>query len=215
MNRFPILPVVALAVAGVALPASAPVHASSSIQRCVTAEGSQIYTDAPCGRHGADASPLPSALLAWIARDEATERRRNPLVGTVDASRPPGAHVRPAGRRSPASGCARSPGQLIADLRGALALGDVNRIAESYQWTGMSAESGRRVMDRLQRLATSNVMDARYFGSRVAGLGGGASLVAKAGGGNGFLQLVLGDGKARSVVDFDVHRYAGCYFVSF
>jgi hypothetical protein len=29
------------------------------------------------------------------------------------------------------------------------------------------------------------------------------------------LQLVLGgDGRA-SVIDFDVHRYAGCYFVSF
>jgi len=29
------------------------------------------------------------------------------------------------------------------------------------------------------------------------------------------LQLVIGEDGARSVVDFDVHRYAGCYFVSF
>jgi hypothetical protein len=26
---------------------------------------------------------------------------------------------------------------------------------------------------------------------------------------------VIGEDDVRSVVDFDVHRYAGCYFVSF
>jgi hypothetical protein len=29
------------------------------------------------------------------------------------------------------------------------------------------------------------------------------------------LQLVLGDDGNRSVVDFDVRKYAGCYFVTF
>ena len=56
----------------------------------------------------------------------------------------------PVSRRGPGSGCARTPTQLAMDLRGALALGDVNRIAESYHWVGMSNKQGQRIMDRLR-----------------------------------------------------------------
>src|SRR5690606_20677444 len=210
----------ALAILGAALPVSAPANASSSIQRCVAPDGSDVYTDKACSSLGASASPLSSDLLARIARDEAMQRRLDPRAGTVDASRPLDAGEAPIGRRSPESGCAKSPGQLARDLRGALALGDVNRVAASYHWAGMSAKTGKRVMDRLQDLAEKEVVDSRYYGGGFAGIGDGATLLASAdgsqgAGGTGFLQLVLGADQSRSVVDFDVHRYAGCYFVSF
>lgn len=207
----------ALALLCTAVPVSAPASASTSLQRCVTPDGAEVYTDQPCGRLDASASPLPAGLLARIARDEAMERRRDPLAGTVDAAQP--LHAMRIGRRSPASGCAKSANQLAVDLRGALALGDVNRVAESYHWAGMSAKSGRRVMDRLQDLTAKKVMDSAYYGGGFAGLSDGATLLASVDGGQagdtGILQLMLGGDQVRSVVDFDVHRYAGCYFVSF
>ena len=218
MNTF--LPcTLAVAILAAALPVSAPANASSSIQRCVAPDGTDVYTDKGCARLGATASPLPAELLARIARDEAMEQRNDPLAGTIDASMPLDAGTMSIGRRSPASGCAKSAGQLASDLQGALALGDVNRIAESYHWAGMSAEAGRPIMDRLQDLSTKTVIDVRSFGGGLSGLANGATLLAGADRGHagpaGIVQLVLGDDSARSVVDFDMHRYAGCYFVSF
>jgi len=208
----------ALALLGATLPASAPANASGAIQRCIAPGGADVYTDKPCARLGASASPLPAELLERIARDEALERRRDPLAGTVDAAQPLDAGATPATRRPAASGCARNPAQLALDLRGALALGDVNRLAESYHWAGMSAEAGKPVMDRLQDLSTKALIDVRSFGGGFAGLSNGNTLLASADGhaaATGIVQLVLGDDGARSVVDLDMHRYAGCYFVSF
>lgn len=211
----------AVAVAAVALPASAPVHASSNIQiqRCIAVDGAEVYTDQACSRLGADALPLPSELMARITEDRAAERRRDPLRGTVDAARPLDIGMMPVGRRSPESGCARSATQLAADLRGALALGDVNRVAESYHWAGMSVQAGRPVMDRLQDLSTKEVLEGRYYGGR-RGFSGDAASTASAddgpdAGSTGFLELVVGGGEAQSVIDFEVYRYRGCYFVSF
>lgn len=210
----------AIAIFGAALPVSAPANASSSVQRCVAPDGADVYTDKACARLGATASPLPAELLARIARDEAMEQRRDPLAGTVDASRPLDAGAIPVGRRSPETGCAKNARQLASDLHGALALGDVNRVAESYHWAGMSAEAGRPIMDRLQKLSTKTVIDVRSFGGGLSGLANGATLLASAdresaAAPTGIVQLVLGDDGARSVVDLDMHRYAGCYFVSF
>jgi hypothetical protein len=108
------------------------------------------------------------------------------------------------------------------DLRGSLALGDVNRIAESYHWVGMSSKAGERTLDRLQHLVGRQVVDSQYYDARIgfADASGfaDAATYADASGGNGdagMLQLVLGDDGTRSLVDFDVHKYAGCYFVSF
>ena len=106
------------------------------------------------------------------------------------------------------------------DLRGSLALGDVNRVAESYHWVGMSSRQGERTLDRLQALVGKPVLDSHYFDARI-GAGsdaGGVELASHdgaVGGDAGMLQLVLGGDDARSAIDFDVHRYAGCYFVTF
>ena len=106
------------------------------------------------------------------------------------------------------------------DLRGSLTLGDVNRVAESYDWRGMSGRQANRTMDRLQHLIGKPVVDSHYFDAQI-GLGGDAdagTLLASnsnIGGDAGVLQLILGADATRSAIDFDVHRAMGCYFVTF
>jgi hypothetical protein len=230
MNK-PLAAVATMALlSAMAMPLPAPVEAANGIQRCESPDGTLVYTDKGCDAFGAKATPMSGELLTRIANEEAASARATSmggtLPGTVDASLPldgaatPGT---PIGRRSQASGCARTPTQLQMDLRGSLALGDVNRLAESYHWVGMSSKAGERTLDRLQHLVGRQVVDSQYYDARIgfadaSGFADAATLLADASGGNGdagMLQLVLGDDGNRSAVDFDVHRYAGCYFVSF
>lgn len=217
------------------IPVSAPVEATSAIQRCQSSDGSLVYTDKACAIFGAKAAPIPGQLLTRIARDE----RMHPSTSTdtqyADATTPLDASSSsPVSRRSPTSGCARTPTQLAMDLRGSLALGDVNRVAESYYWVGMSNKQGQKTLDRLQHLLGKSVVDSHYYDAQIMPSqimaspimaspttdGEGASWMAAAdtprGGGNaGILQLALQDDAQTSVMDLDVQRYAGCYFVSF
>ncbi len=231
-----------LASAGITLvlalaPAATPVEASTAIQRCQSADGTLVYTDKACAAFGARATPMSGELLTRIASEESRfADPQTPDDGSLypDASAPLAdalpnvSKSSPSARRWPAGGCARTPTQLQMDLRGSLALGDVNRLAESYHWVGMSSRQGERVLDRLQHLIGRQVVDSHYFDAQISDATPGGSmypdagsLVATAydgggvGGDAGVLQVVLGDDSARSVVDFDVHKYAGCYFVKF
>jgi hypothetical protein len=193
-------------------PVAAPLHATSEILRCESSDGTLVYTDKACSAFGAKAAPMPGTLLTRIYHDEAR------FGGDVDVSMQAPA---PVGRRDPSKGCARTPTQLAMDLRGSLALGDVNRVAESYHWVGMSSRQGERTLDRLQALVGKPVLDSHYFDAQIAmtGESEGAQLAASGDGGiggdAGMLQLVLADDDDRSAIDFDVHKYAGCYFVTF
>ncbi len=195
-----------------AVPTVAPLHAASAILRCQSQDGTLVYTDKACGAFGAKSAPMPGALLSRIYHDEAR------FDADSDADAP--AVLPPVERRSASRGCARTPTQLAMDLRGSLALGDVNRVAESYHWVGMSSRQGERTLDRLQRLIGKPVLDSHYFDAQIGAAVDGSTLLASndnsIGGDAGMLQLVLGGGDtARSAIDFDVHRYAGCYFVTF
>jgi hypothetical protein len=192
-------------------PATMPASATTAIQRCTFADGSVVYTDTACGSLGATRVALPGPLLTRIAREEA----RFADDGDADAV-PPGA-LPPVPRRSAASGCARSPTQLAMDLRGALALGDVNRVAESYDWIGMSSRQGERTLDRLQQLIGKPVVDSHYFDAQIGPADAGEQVASTStvGGDAGVLQLVLGSGGSQSAIDFDVHKAMGCYFVRF
>jgi hypothetical protein len=189
-----------------------PLNATSAILRCRSADGTLVYTDKACNAFGAKAAPMPGKLLTRIYHDEA---RFGDDEIAMSAPQVP----TPATRRDPSKGCARTPTQLAMDLRGSLALGDVNRVAESYHWVGMSSRQGERTLDRLQRLVGKPVLDSQYFDAQIGMADAGTQLAnagdSAVGGDAGMLQLVLADDDDRSAIDFDVHRYAGCYFVSF
>lgn len=212
-NSLPVPVMLALLLS--AAPAVAPVQATTAIQRCASADGTMVYTDQACSSLGASNVAIPGALLSRIAHEEARFANTAGDDAIIPATAPSS-----LGRRSPASGCARTPTQLALDLRGALVLGDVNRVAESYDWRGMSSKQGMQTMDRLQRLIGKPVLDSHYFGAQIAMAGDAAagSLLASSsgiGGDAGVVQLVLGANASRSAIDFDVHKTMGCYFVRF
>ncbi|CAN5624236.1 hypothetical protein BH23PSE2_BH23PSE2_10060 [soil metagenome] len=199
-----------------ALPAPQPAQASTALQRCTTADGGEIFTDRACGALGARNAPIPAAMMTRLAR---TFDKGGDAETGHDVTH---AAIAPAvSRRAAASGCARTPQQLEMDLRGSLALGDVNRIAESYHWTGLSHKEGQRILSRLESLADQPVRKVHYFDAQIIDAAFGGALYADASGprapvtGNaGTLQLQLGTSSI-SAVDLSVERYAGCYFVRF
>jgi hypothetical protein len=200
-----------------ALPAPQSVQASTALQRCTTAEGGEIFTDKACGALGAKAAPIPAAMMTRLARTMTSNDASGEFADAAAAI----TTAPPPSRRSPASGCARTTRQLEADLRGSLALGDVNRIAESYHWAGMTHADGQRIMSRLETLAGQPVRDVHYFDAQIVDAAYGSNLYADASGAGrpltgraGNLQLQLGASSV-SVVDLAVERYAGCYFVRF
>lgn len=214
------LPLASFAVtalaAAFAMPYAPRVEAGTGIQRCQADDGAVVYTDRACGALGAQRTVIAGELLGRIARDErsngvdaATAEIGTSMHASATASMPP------AGRRSLGAGCAKSPTQLSMDLQGALALGDINRIAESYHWAGMSHDAGQRVMARLDAMPKQGLSHVQYFDATI---GGGAMEFAdasqsldEASSAGGVLQLSFGD----RVVDFDVERFQGCYFVRF
>lgn len=234
MNRIAVLSTT-LAVALGAMPAPMPAEAADDgvILRCVSPDGTIGYTDRSCAVFGAQSVPMDPELAARIAADRAYAADFTGADADADDGFDAGSamFVQPVpGRRSPASGCARNPAQLANDLEASVALGDVNRIAESYHFAGMSTAAGERVLDRLQRYAGRVVMESRYFGGvrSAPGFAAPADAAPDAAapdatawttyaGGPAMVRLVLAgdDGTAASSLDFDVERYAGCYFVRF
>ena len=181
------------------------------IVHCMTHDGGSLYTDGTCAAAGARPAPMSGALVTRLV-DEAHVARDQGLDVALPFGMDPGAPTPTAPPRRPAAaGCARSPQQLAVDLRSALALGDVNRVAESYHWTGMHSREGQRTLTRLAHLLGRPAVDTQYYAAQIASLSDDDAR----GGDGGILQLVLAGRDAPSVVEFDVHRYAGCYFVRF
>lgn len=189
-------------------------NAEGYVAQCRTNDGSSVYTDKPCRAIGAVAVPMRGELATRIIRERVHEAKVSGVeVGFIPTSLSTRAAARHAiGRRSVAGGCARTPTQLEMDLRGAFALGDVNRIAESFHWVGMSQQSANATMHRLERLSRRDIVDAHYYDAQLhfasadeTGFGGGA----------GVMQVTLNGAEGPAIQDFDVERYNGCYFVRF
>lgn len=213
-RRVPNLPAI---LAFTALAAATVFHsidalAATGMQRCMAADGIPVYTDKACAALGARRVPIPGELLARIAREEAAfdAAAESGFDGTMRRT------STAVARRTPASGCARSPTQLSMDLQGAWALGDVNRVAESYHWVGLGHHQAHRVMQRLDRLSAKPLVQAEYFNAQIGSgpmqLAGSSHDGARLA---GIMQLMFGEGSARGVQDFDVRRYGGCYFIEF
>jgi len=198
-----------LTLLAASLPLTTPAQAGAGIQRCEAPDGTFVYTDKACAALGATARPLPSEVLNRIAREEANSPPSPEYAGATSPT-----VVAPIARRSAAAGCARSPTQLSMDLRGSLALGDVNRLAESYHWVGMTQSQSKPIMQKLERLASQPLEGMQFFDAQI---GPGGVQLASAGSSNaaaGVMQLRFG-GELRQVLDFEVARYSGCYFIRF
>ena len=226
MNKSAIALAVAVAAAAAVVPGSpvtAQAHAAG-IQRCLAPDGTTLYTDRPCAAHQAAPMPMPGELSARLvdARQAESAAGGSAVPGYADASMPlyPGEQQprQAVARRAPSAGCAASPTQLAMDLQGAFALGDVNRIAESYHWVGMDQRGAMHVMERLEQLGRSSLVDARYFDATLmsSGIGTWADAGATvADAGAGVMPQTLGGEGGAAVLDMEVARYEGCYFVHF
>lgn len=103
--------------------------AANPVQRCVAADGRTIYTDRPCTSLGA-------------------------------TSRLPGRHAGTAGgARLHRIGCARTVAALSGEVAMAVRSRDVNRLASVYDWAGVSNASARRILDRLEAVASRPLVD--------------------------------------------------------
>lgn len=197
-----------------ALPASPDAQAAfGGIQRCRAPDGTAVYTDKPCMAFNAKPEALPSELGLRLA----SEATREPSA-YADAARTDEIAMSPApGRRSLQSGCAKSPTQLAMDLQGSIALHDVNRLAESWHWVGITQKQSVPVMKRLESMARARAAETRYhdaqigFGLQLASNGDGYPDDGRA----GILQMHLVGGDGAQALELNVERYAGCYFVRF
>ncbi|TDK27354.1 hypothetical protein E2F46_03955 [Luteimonas aestuarii] len=192
----------------IALLSAAPraANASTGVARCAMPDGTHAYSDTSCSSLGGHHAPLPADVLNRIQRErraEAQLRGEAPFESGFVARQPRDAA--PA-RRPLSQGCATTPRQLALDLHASMALGDANRIAESFDWAGMSHAQAMQMMARIERLGGLAVVDAEYFGASF----GMAAMADEAG---GTLQVILQDAHAQTVADFDVRRSTGCYFL--
>ena len=190
--------------------------AGELVQQCRASDGSSLYTDKPCRAIGAQSVPMRGELATRLVQEQVREARLTGVeVAVIPTSLATMTSAREAiGRRAIAGGCARTPTQLAMDLRGAFALGDVNRIAESYHWVGMSQRTANATMKRLEYLSHKGILDAHYYDAQIGG-GLYADAGDSVGGSSGVMQLRFGGEAGGAIQDFDVERYAGCYFVRF
>ena len=195
-------------------------QATTGVLRCQMPDGTSVYTNKACNSWGAKSLPLPADVLGRIATDQRRELKLAALQSGLDADAlsNPLADTSPVAppRRPPARGCATTPEQLAMDLQGSVALGDVNRVAESFDWAGMGNEQAQRIMARLQQVAHRPVRGTEYFD---ASLGEGVPF-ADAGseatdGAAGLLQVTFDAGNGDAIVDLDVRRDKGCYFLRY
>lgn len=197
---------------GLTLPMAPHAEASfGNIQRCRAADGTAVYTDKPCAAFNATPEAMPSELGLRLA-SEAMREPRDVDAAASDIVASAGAV---SSRRSLLDGCARTPTQLAMDIEGSIALGDVNRLAESWQWAGMSHRQAMPLMARLERLTRGRAASAQFvdaqmgFGLQVASAAGGAD------GRAGLMEVQLAGEDGMQSVQLNVERYAGCYFVRF
>lgn len=183
------------------------VRTQTGIQRCEGADGAVIYTDKVCTTFGAKAVPMTGELLIRVDTNGGSAL---PVAGYRDASEPlPSPRAR--ARASFSGGCARTPQQLSMDLQAAFAIGDVNRVAESYHWTGMTQSQATPVMRQLERLAAQPLVEARFLDVQI---GSGDLQLADLDRNTGLIQLVFAD-DGRHSIHADVQRYSDCYFIRF
>lgn len=113
-----------------------PAPAAAQVRRCVDAQGNSVFTDRSCA--SVDAAPRETPAPAPEA----------------------GAYTPGFARR----GCARTPNQLLAGVRGALEAHDVNRLANFYHWPGTGSGAAKSLMDALEAVAARPLVAVSLVG---------------------------------------------------
>jgi hypothetical protein len=108
---------------------------ATTIQRCLGADGTTIFTDRPCSALGA----TPAGTF------NPTPSRSGDAPATL------GLHGATGGFAT--RGCATSPDALLNGVRDALQARDVNRLANYYHWAGTGSGAAFALMERLERIA--------------------------------------------------------------
>lgn len=186
-------------------------EANTGVLRCQMPDGTSVYTNKACSAFGAKATPLSADVLNRIEREQRYEAK---LTGVEPAANPLQT-IQASVRRAPQSGCADTPQQLAADLAASVAMRDVNRVAESFDWAGMQNAQAQRVMIKLEGLARQVVSDAEYFDATIGGQQLYADASATSDGPAGLMQVTFDNGDGSTVMDFDVRRDQGCYFLRY
>ncbi|WP_411832883.1 hypothetical protein [Pseudoxanthomonas mexicana] len=57
------------------------------------------------------------------------------------------------------AGCSRTLSDLVAQINGAVAAGDVNRLSSIYLWNGVSNASANRILDQLEKIVARPLVD--------------------------------------------------------
>lgn len=117
--------------------------AQTRVQRCISADGTPVFTDKRCEQLDAHEYMGPEQ-----AAPDAAPRPR-PRAATTAVEEPAAESYGPA-----SEDCARTPAQLRATVERHLHERDINALAGLYHWPGSSQWSARMVMDRLERLVT-------------------------------------------------------------
>ncbi|HSD15891.1 MAG TPA: hypothetical protein VLC71_01360 [Thermomonas sp.] len=188
-------------------------EADTGVLRCRMPDGTSAYTSKACSAFGGQAIPMQAEVLARIERDQRREARLAGIERPDAASQ--AQPLQASVRRSVQGGCASSPQQLATDLVASVAMRDVNRVAESFDWAGMRHAQALQVMTDLERLSLQVVVDTEYFDATI----GGAALLADArssvDAAAGLMQVTFTDRDVTSVLDFEVMRDEGCYFLRY
>lgn len=124
---------------------------------------------------------------------------------------PPSTPPMPGARHRPA--CARTLRDLGFELQAAIDAQDVNRLAASYDWDGMSTRNGYAVLDRLASIARRPLLDIvpLYGGADDAFLADHAPRAPVA----LRLEQTLRDSATPAPTVLSLRRDLGCWWVRF
>lgn len=144
-------------------------------------------------------------------------------LGAVELSRE--ASVHPATRLYHGR-CAATLPDLLYEVTSAIDGHDVNRLAASYHWPGLSGSAANATMDRLDAIASRPLLDLRLVTADLAP-GPASDGLPDPGGPDDVAAApevrvvptglradqVLGDGKTQVSTRFSLRRHLGCWWV--
>lgn len=152
VSRTPRLPLIVAPLLLAPMAAFAPADAGAqTILKCNAPDGTTIFTDKSCEAFG-----------ATLDRDLAFEGAENAAPGELRDAPATITGNGVVGGGFGINGCARTRGELIAGVRESISRGDVNRLANYYDWAGMGTSAAFATMERLDRIARNTMAAVAY-----------------------------------------------------